>query len=460
MRPVIDPNAPDVPMDRKAAIAAWGVVGIFLLLYIFSYIDRSIITMMIKPLERDLHLSDFQLSLLMGPAFAAFYVICGLPMGYLVDRFSRRWLTAIGVFIWGTATVACGMAGSYAQLFAGRLGVGVGESALTPAAHAMIAERFPPKRLATAFSVYTLGVVIGGGIATIVGGAIVHMVTDIDRVALPLFGEVRAWQLIFLAVGMPTILLSPLIFLVKEKSLTERHAFNATGSQTGVTLRQLLSKHWLLFLGLPFAFGCTNILANAWGGWSPAMMMREYGWNAAQVGMAWGVQHMIAGGIGQIGGALIVDWLYARGMKDAHVKYQMFGLFLSAPCLIWAAFSGNPWAFLVLTGVFYTVTFPFVGYAAAALQIFAPSHLRGQVSAIFLAIVTLVGTGLGATMTGLITDQVFHDKAKVGMSLAVVTAVVAPVIFAVMWLVARKMRAMHAERDAEIADTPSTELTI
>jgi MFS family permease len=457
MRPVIDPSAPDTPQSRGAALAAWGMVGVFLLLYIFSFIDRQIISMMVVPLERDLGLSDFQLSLLMGPAFGLFYVVCGLGMGWLVDRFSRRWITAIGVFIWGVATTLCGLAGNYLQLFIARMGVGVGESTLTPAAHAMIAESFPPRRLATAFSVYTLGAVIGGGIATILGGAIVSMVINIDRIAVPLIGEVRAWQAIFLAVGLPTLLLSPLIFVVRERPAAERIARNAGAADSGVTLGALLRKDWLFYIGLPVGFGCTNILANAYGAWSPALLMREHGWDPAQVGLAWGVQHMIAGAIGQIGGAMFVDWLYSRGIRDAHVKYMMYGLFLSVPTLIIAVISHNPWAFLILSGVFYMVTYPFVGYAAAALQLFAPAHLRGRVSAMFLAIVTVVGTALGATVPALITDLVFADKSKVGLSLVAVTVVVAPVIFGILWFVARKMRRLHEARDEALA-LPTTDL--
>lgn len=448
MTPIVSADAPEFVQTRRQALASWGMVGLLLLLYIFSFIDRSIITMMVVPLERDLGLSDFQLSLLMGPAFGIFYVICGLAMGWLVDRFSRRWIIAIGVFIWGIATTVCGLVGSYGQLFTARMGVGVGESTLTPAAHAMMAETFPPKRLATAFSVFTLGAVLGGGIATIVGGWVVHLVTNVDRIALPLFGEVRAWQAIFLAVGVPTVLLSPIIFLVRERPAAERRASHAGYAGSGETFGALLRKDWLFYIGLPAGFGCTNILANAYGSWSPALLMREFGWNPAQVGLAWGVQHMIAGTIGQIGGALFVDWLYSRGVKDAHVKYMMYGLFVTVPALILAVLSGNPWAFLLLTAVFYMLTFPFVGYAAAALQLFAPAHLRGRVSAMFLAIVTVVGTALGATVPALITDVVFQDKSKVGASLIVVTLVVAPVIFTILFFVARKMRELHAGRDA------------
>jgi MFS family permease len=453
-------GAVEPPKSRMAAVAAWGMVAVFLLLYIVSYIDRTIINMMVGPLERDLNLSDFQISLLAGPAFSIFYILCGLPMGWLVDRFSRRWITAIGVFVWGAATVSCGMAGSYIHIFLGRMGVGLGESTLTPAAHALISESFPPRRLATALSVYSLGAVIGAGIATIVGGAVVHLVVDMKSVAVPLLGEVRPWQAIFLIVGLPTVLLTPLVFLVREKPSSERHARHALSAASSVSFGAMIRKDWVFWLGLPLGFGCTNILANAYAVWSPTLMVREFGWDIRAVGLAWGVQHMVAGFIGQIGGALIVDWLYARGVKDAHVKYQMAGLFISVPTLIWAVNSGNPWAFVVLTGFFFCFTMPFLGYANAAMQLFAPANLRGRVSAMFLAIVTLVGTGLGATVTGFLTDHVFHDKMKVGMSLAIVTLVTAPVIFGVLWVVARKMRAMHAERDALAGGVPATDATI
>ena len=461
MRPVIVTTAPEKPMDRKAAIAAWGMVAVFLLLYIVSYIDRTIINMMVGPLERDLQLSDFQISLLAGPAFSIFYVLCGLPMGWLIDRYSRRWMTAIGVFVWGLATVSCGVAGSYIHIFLGRMGVGLGESTLTPAAHALISEAFPPKRLATALSVYSLGAIIGGGIATIVGGTVVHLVADLTVVNLPLIGAVKPWQAIFLIVGLPTVLLSPLVFLVKEKPAAERHARHAGAAGSSVNFWAMLKKDWVFWIGLPLGFGCTNILANAYAVWSPTLMVREFGWDIGSVGLAWGVQHMIAGSIGQLGGAMIVDWLYARGVKDAHVKYQMAGLFISVPTLVWAVNSHNPWAYLVLTGFFFCVTMPFLGYANAAMQLFAPPNLRGRISAMFLAIVTLVGTGLGATVTGYLTDHLFHDKLKVGMSLAIVTLCTAPVIFGVLWVVARKMRAMHVERDALLAaETPIADAII
>lgn len=425
--------------------AAWYAVAVLLLFYIFSTIDRSIITMMVQPLERDLHIGDFQIGLLQGPAFGIFYVLCGLPMGYLVDRFSRRWITAIGVVVWGLATCFCGLAASVPQLFAARMGVGFGESALTPAAHSMISEKFPPRSLAMAISVFTLGSVIGAGIALAVGGSVVHIVTHMKPVVLPVVGAVRAWQLAFLMVGIPTLALTPLIFTIKENvrprlAAAEQARADGKGS--------FFRSHWRLALGIPFAFGLTNIICQALNAWVPTYIIRTFHWNPAQVGLAFGMVLLIGGASGQMVGAAVVDWLYSRGVRDAHVRYHWFALLITVPCAVGAFFVPNPIVFLALIAVFYIFSYPFVGYAAAALQIFAPQNVRGRVSALFLAIVTVVGTAFGPTVPAYLTDNLFHEKAKLGLSLAIVVAITGLLIVAMMLVMAAVMRAAHARRDA------------
>ena len=175
----------------RGYLRGWPMIWLFLLLYIFSFIDRQVITMMVDPLKRDLGLSDFQISLMMGPAFGLFFALCGLQMGWLVDRYSRRWITIAGVMLWGAATLGSGLARSFPGLLVGRMGVGMGEATLTPAAHSLIAEQFPRERLSTAIAVYSLGAVIGGGLAVVLGGAIVHLAAGAGEVRLPLVGDVR-----------------------------------------------------------------------------------------------------------------------------------------------------------------------------------------------------------------------------------------------------------------------------
>lgn len=440
------PERVAAPAGGHAARTAWYAVILLLFFYTLSSIDRTIINMMVQPLERDLHISDFQIGLLQGPAFALFYVICGLPMGWLVDRFSRRWITAMGMTVWGLATCFCGLAGSVLQLVVGRMGVGVGESVLTPAAHSIIAEQFPPQRLSTAISVFTLGSVIGAGLALGLGGTVVHLVTHMAPVQLPVLGAVRAWQLVFLIVGLPTLIVMPLMFTIREHRA--RRVSVAAGAARAHGIRDTVAffrSQWKLMLGLPVAFGMVNIMCQAYVAWVPTFMSRSFGWNAQQIGVGVGLILLVGGAWGQMLGAVMVDWLYSRGVKDAHVRYPICGLLISAPCAIGAFLCGNPYLFLALIAVFFTLTYPFVGYAAAALQLFAPSRVRGQVSAVFLTIVTIIGAALGPTVPAWLTDNVFHSHGQLGASLALVTVVVAPLVVIIMALVGGAMKAMDQD---------------
>ena len=425
--------------EPQGGRAAWYMIGVLLLFYIFSSIDRSVITMMVQPLERDLGVSDFQISLLQGPAFGVFYVLCGLPMGWLVDRVSRRWLVAAGVTVWGAATCACGLAGNVAQLFVGRMGVGVGESVLTPAAHSMISERFPKRRLSLAISVFTLGSVVGAGLALAVGGTVVHLVTTGPPLIVPVLGELRAWQAVFLLVGVPPIILAPLMLSVREFR-RRAPAGVAVAPRRWGEARAFYRRRWRIALGVPLGFGFTNVAANVMIAWGPTYLIRTFHWNAAEVGLRYGLVVVVAGAIGQLGGGAIVDWLYARGVKDAHVRYHIVGLMVSAPALALGLFSANPAVFFIGMGIFYTVTYPYIGYAAAALQLFTPNNLRGLVSAVFLAIVTLVGSGLGPTSVALVTEHVFGDKAQLGPSMAICILAAACVAVLVLLRAGRDMR--------------------
>lgn len=439
--PPAPPPLPSSPIAR-GFLQGWPMVALFLLFYTVAFIDRQVITMMVKPLQEQLGLSEFQISLLMGPSFGLFFAVCGLAVGGLVDRFSRRWLVVLATVLWGLATCMCGLAGNYAVMLLGRMGVGIGESALTPAAHSLIIEQFPRERLSTALAGYSLGAVIGGGLATVIGGAIVHLVEDADPVILGPLGALQPWQLVFLAVGLPTIAMAALALLVREEP---RPAAQGAAARQATSARAFMAfclQRPALFIGLPVSFGLLNIITNAYAAWTPTFMVRTYGWNIAEVGLAWGVQHIAAAALGQIGGAMLVDRLYARGMKDAHVRYQWWGVLVAVPINIVALLSGNPWVFLVLNAVYYVLCYPFLGYAIAALQLHTPAPLRGRMSAWFIAVITMMGTFIGAPVTAWLTQSVFVDKAMIGWSLVTVSAVLAPLVVLAMIGVGRSIRTL------------------
>jgi MFS family permease len=436
------PPSPTGP--AKGFLRGWPMVLLFLVFYTVAFIDRQVITMMVKPLQEQLHLSEFQISLLMGPSFGLFFALCGLSVGGLVDRYSRRWLVTGATILWGLATCLCGLAGSYPVMLIGRMGVGIGESALTPAAHSLIIEQFPRERLSTAIAGYSLGAVIGGGLATAIGGAVVHLVEDSGPVSLPFAGTLQPWQTVFLAVGLPTILMAFLALMVREfpragTSSAEGFAQSRRQSSLSAFFR-FCRGNPILFFGLPIAFGTLNIITNAYAAWIPTFMQRTYGWNIGEVGLAWGAQHIIAATVGQIGGAMLVDRLYARGMKDAHVRYQWWGVLIAVPINIVGFLSGNPWIFLVLNAVYYVLCYPFLGYAIAALQLHTPPHLRGRMSAWFIAVITMMGSFVGAPITAWLTQSVFVDKAMIGWSLVTVSVVFSPIVVLLLVWVGKAIR--------------------
>lgn len=435
----------DPAAATRGVLTGWPMVAVFSVYAFISFVDREVITLIVEPLQRDLDLTDFQVSLLLGPAFGVFYALAGLPMGWLLDRYSRRWITASAVAFWGLATTLSGASSHFFQLFLTRMGIGLGESALSPAAHSMISEQMPREKLSTTLSVYTAGAYIGGGFAVAAGAWLVHAISQLDSISVPLLGEIRPWQFVFLIVGLPTILMAPVALLLKEADPKSRvHA--TTAAAAGPTFGQLLRQQWLLFLGLPFGFAATNVLVCAYKAWTPTYLIRTFEWDVAAAGMAFGIQQAVAGVLGLILSGWIVDRLYGGGMKDAHVRWHLLTLVISCPTMVWALNSGSPWLFLALSTPFWLLAYSYVGYAAAALQIFAPSHLRGRIAALFIAFLAIVGAGIGPPLTGWFTDAVFHDKAKLGLSLTAVTVIWGPIALAVLWAVGRELKRLHAER--------------
>ena len=194
----------------------WYVVIVLTFAFTVAFIDRQILSLLVQPIRRDLGISDTQISLLAGFAFAVFYSILGVPIARLADRRSRRAIISVGVFLWSLMTAACGLAKSFAGLFVARVGVGVGEATLSPAAYSMIADYFPPQKLARAIAVYAMGLYLGAGLAMIAGSAVVRLVADAGPVTLPLLGTLFPWQLTFFAVALPGILVLAGMATVRE----------------------------------------------------------------------------------------------------------------------------------------------------------------------------------------------------------------------------------------------------
>src|SRR5579863_5945908 len=195
---------------------AWYAVAVFTAALTVNFLDRGILNLLVEPIKRDLHLSDLQMSLVLGFAFACFYVILGLPIARLADSRSRRTIVGVGIAIFSLMTALCGFAQNFWQLFLCRVGVGVGEACNGPATFSMLADLFPPTKLPRAISVLNFGFFVGLGVSLLIGGTVVHLVSVLPPLTLPLVGTLRSWQYTFFIVGIPGLIIAALFSTIIE----------------------------------------------------------------------------------------------------------------------------------------------------------------------------------------------------------------------------------------------------
>ena len=215
------------------------------------------------------------------------------------------------------------------------------------------------------------------------------------------------------------------------------------GEQGWAGLWTLIVTRPALFLGAPFGAALITLLNVAYNAWIPTFMARKFELNMGHIGALLGTQHLIAAPLGLVGSGFLVDWLYKRGMTDAHPRIAMYGLCIAAPCGILAFNAPTVPLFIALISVFYLCTVGSLSFCTASVQLFCPPGLRGRVSAMLMAIVVVFSTGLGPTTTSWLTQYVLKDKAKLGEALSIVTVVAAIIDVAVLWAVARQMRVLH-----------------
>jgi MFS family permease len=388
-------------------------VAVLTLAYTFAFVDRQVISLLVTPIKRDLGLSDTQLSLLMGLSFALFYTLIGVLIGPLADRGSRRGLAAGGFVLWSAMTAACGLARSFGGLFLARMGVGIGEAALSPAAYSMIADEVPAERRATALGVYSSGIYLGSSLAISLGGALVHRAGASEMVELPLIGSVRPWQAVFLLLGASGIVAALLFATVREPP---RRA-PASREGWGALIAFYRERRGFLW-GHHGGFALLSLAGYATAYWIPTFLERRHGWSPATIGEIYGPIVLVAGVLGVVGGGRIADRLKRRGVLDANLRVALAAALLLAP--LGAAFPwvDSPRTCAVLLALFTCASSLPWGVAAAALADAVPDRMRGQASAVYLLAINAVGLGLGPTLVALVTDHVFADEKSLHLSLA------------------------------------------
>lgn len=418
---------PDGHDTRPSAFMGWLSIAIIFLMVIVAVLDRGIIALMVDPMKRDLGLSDFQISLLQGFAFAAFYAVGGVPMGWLGDRYGRRWILLLGASVWSVMTALCGLAHNFWQLFAARIGVGLGEATLAPSSYAMVPDLLPRNRQALGMGIVASASTVGGAVSLVIGGFAVEWALSVE----PLYG-LKAWQLVFLVIGLPGLVLAPLVLLIPRTAQRKTKAAEVPAAEYFRWLRE--HKAYLITLMGAVAFHAVTSYAIA--SWTPAYMSRVFGMSASAIGASLGGIVAACGIIGAVMAGVVVDALHSRGVRDAHFKFMIGNCAIMIVVgLVTYLVLPTPATLLVGIAALYLLA-PFLTVALPHVQLVVPAEFRGRTIAIVTLGVQLLGATVGPSSVALLTENVFGGPQNVGQGLATAVAVSAflSLVFAALCL--------------------------
>ena len=414
--PVPTSDATDAPRiearEYPSPAMGWLTVAILFLLYILSLTDRNIMALMVGPIKQDLGLSDLQISLLQGPAFAVLFCICAIPVGMALDRHSRRLVLYLSVTLWSIAAASCGLAGSFAALAIARAGVGAGESGFGTGSYSIVGDSFPPHRLSLAMSVFIMGGVMGAGIVFLIGGPIVGAAMKSGPSLWPIFGLLQPWQQVFIMTGAPGILLALLVFVFREPPRRKAATGQAGYGEAWAYLRQHKPLYVAAFVGFGLAYAATI----GFQLWTPVYLARIHGWQPGQIGPVIGIAQISAAALIPAHGWM-VDRLYRNGRSDAHLFWCALTVTAAAPFGIAAFLVSNPWATIACYWLFMVLILSTASIGPATVQVSTPAHLRGRVSALYVLASGLIAMAGGPAFIGIMTDMVMGDEMKLGYSL-------------------------------------------
>lgn len=424
--PAVDANV-EAPRDGASATpwpsarVAWYALLLLTLATMLGFFDRTVFNLMIEDIRRDFGLTEIQLGLLLGPAGILFYVFIGIPLARLVDIYPRNIVIGAGLCVTSGFTSLGGLAQNYGQFFASRTFVGVGGSAHAPGAYSMLADYFPPQRLPRAIAALQAGFIFGTGGALVIGGMLVSSVAEWTPSNIgPL--TLRGWQWLLIWIGIPGIMLAPFIFALRDPprrgKMSEGRSLPPRQVAKEIHARRRI--YYPLFVGLTLG----TLEGQGLQEWRAPWLMRTYGWTADEVGVWSGLTLFAAMPLGLLFGTWLAERM-ARKHKDAPLRTTTLVFGISVPLII-ASFLMPTGELAVLMGAL--ATFFQIGAAAlynSAIQTITPNELRGQVTAIYIFIMTVFGA-LGSFLVSLVTTFVVGDPQKLWISLFVVAAALLP----------------------------------
>jgi MFS family permease len=409
---------------------AWYTLLLLHLAYVCSFVDRTLLSMLVTPIKADLGVSDTQMSLLIGAAFSVFYVVAGIPIARLSDRYVRRDVILVGMVLWSLATSAGSLALSFTTLFLLRVMVAVGESTLSPSALSMLSDLFPKDKLSTASSIYAAAAFVGTGLSLFGGGALIDALTLRGGLSFGPSIHLQPWQAVFLLAGLPGLVVAALMMLTLREPARrpvagERLTQHAPAFAEFV--RYVFDNRGV-YLRITIATTMFSLMGYALSSWLPTYFTRVFALSNTEIGAKLGVMLMVGGGAGVVAGGMLGSALFHKH-RDAVCLIGMGAAVGALLCGVSVTLIDNAnLAFLLVLPAFFFKSLP-NGVALAAIVLVTPSRMRAQSIALYLLFDSLIGFGLGPTAVAVLTDFVFRDEALLGYALAAVIAFAMPTAF-------------------------------
>lgn len=392
-----------------------------LLVYTFNFVDRQILGILAPTIKADLALTDTQLGLLGGLAFALLYSTLAIPLAWLADRTSRTWVITLSLAVWSAFTALCGVAGSFAQLFAFRVGVGVGEAGGVAPSYAVIADTFPPHRRARALAVYSLGIPLGSAAGVMLGG---YIAMTID------------WRTAFVVVGVAGLVLAPVFRLCVREPIrgVDAHDCEPVRRVFGILARK--PSFWLLSLGA----SASSMLGYGLAFWLPSLMQRSFGLDLVETAQFYGGVLLLGGVAGVLLGGVLGDRLGARDRR-MYARIPAIAFVIAVPLFAAGILSSSVTAAFVFFLVPQALAYVWLAPVITAIQHLVPGHMRATASATFLLVNNLIGLGGGSFALGALSDGLsahYGDEAlRYAMLMGLVLYLVAALL---MWMASTPLR--------------------
>jgi MFS family permease len=375
------------PAARRYAL------GLLFCAYVVNYVDRQVVTILQDPIKADLGLSDTQLGFVTGLSFALFYAMLGVPIARLADLRSRKHIIAVSMALWSVMTAACAATTSFATLLLCRVGVGVGEAGLTPPAHSLISDYYPPARRSSALAIYSAAGTVGLMVGYMAGGWLNLLV---------------GWRMTILIVGAPGILLALLVRLTLREPRRGQYdapSLPAAGAPAGTMWRGLATL-WRnpAFRCLGFACGFHTLVTYGQGNWVAPFFGRVHHMSTAELGSWMALLSIGPGLIGMLAAGYLTDWLVKR-RPHARMEVAIGSVLLIIPFEIGAYVVDNAYVSIAMFAGSYAFAGAYLAPSIATAHMLVPSHLRASASAVIMLGINLIGLGMGPLIGGFLSDQ-------------------------------------------------------